>query len=88
MGIYSAFAWFASQTRAVTNMTSYVISSLSFWQYDSYVKVDKDDIEKSIADVVTSEFQDAISTTEDLLRSIDFFRIGSSQKSEKSLLVY
>lgn len=88
MGIYSAFAWFASQTKSVTNMASNIISSLSSWQYDSYVKVDRDDIEKSIADVVTTEFEAAISTTNDMLRSIDDFRPVNRWKSDRSLLVY
>ena len=88
MDIYSAFAWFASQTRAVTNMASEIISSLSFWQYDSYVKVKKDDIEKSIADVVATEFETAIATTNALLRSIDDFRPFDRGKPARSSLVY
>lgn len=88
MGIYSAFAWFASQTRAVTNMTSYIISSLSFWQYDSYVKADKKAIKESIADVVATEFETAIATTNDLLRSIDEFRPLDRGKPARSSLVY
>lgn len=88
MGIYSAFVWFASQTKSVTNMASVIVSSLSLWQYDSYVEVNKADIKKSIADVVATEFQTAISTTDDLLLSIHDFRSVSRRKSDRSLMVY
>ena len=87
-GIYNIFAYFASQTMSVTSMATDFISSLLSWNYYSYVEVKKDDIEKSIADVVATEFQEAISTTDDMLRSIGDFQTGKSWKSDKSLLIY
>lgn len=88
MGIYDAFAWLASRTKWVTGMAGDFVSSLLSWNYYTYVEVKESAIRKSIADVVTSEFQDAISTTEDLLRSIDDFRNSSSRRVDISLLVY
>lgn len=87
-GIYNAFAWFAAQTVSVTSMASDFISSLLSWNYYSYVEVKKDDIKKTIADVVATEFQTAISTTDDLLHSIDEFRSVNRLKSDRPLWVY
>ena len=69
-------------------MATDFISSLVSWKYYSYVEVKKDDMEKSIADVVATEFQEAISTTDDMLRSIGGFRSVNRWKSERPLLVY
>ena len=87
-GIDDAFAWFASQTKSVTSIAAGFMSSLLTWKYYSYVEVKKDDIEKSIADVVATEFEAAISTTNDLLHSIDNYRPVNRWKSDRSLLVY
>ena len=61
---------------SVTSMATDFISSLVSWKYYSYVEVKKDDMEKSIADVVATEFQEAISTTDDMLRSIAVFDLS------------
>ena len=44
-------------------------------------------VKESIADVVTSEFQDAISTTEELLGSIGDYRKNANLRVVDSLLV-
>ena len=87
-GISNTFAWFAYQTGPVTNMASDFISSLLSWNYHSYVEVKKVEVEKSIADVVATEFPPAISTTDNLLRSIGDFRPTYRGKPTKTLLVY
>ena len=74
LGIDRAWVWFAAQTQAVTGKAADLASTLKTWEYQSEVDVKVNAIRESIASVVTSEFQDAISTTEGLLRSIDDFR--------------
>ena len=74
LGIDRAWVWFAAQTQAVTGKAADLASTLKTWEYQSEVDVKVNAIRESIASVVTSEFQDAISTTEELLRSINDFR--------------
>ena len=74
LGIARTWVWFAAQTQAVTGKADDLASTLNTWEYQSKANVSVNAIRKSIASVVTSEFQDAISTSKELLQSIDDFR--------------
>ena len=87
LGIDRAWAWFAAQTQTVAGKAAGIASTLSSWDYELGVDVDMDSLRGSIATVITSEFQDAISTTEELLRSIRDYRKNANQRAAESLLV-
>ena len=87
LGIDKALAWFASQTKAVTSKTADLMSALSSWDYLPDVDARVTDIRASVADVIASEFQDAISTTEGLLNSISDYRKNANSKAANSILV-
>lgn len=86
LGIERALVWFASQTRAVTGMTADLTSALRSWNYLPDVKENANDIRESVASVVTSEFQEAISTTEGLLASMNDYRKRSNLNANSSFL--
>jgi len=87
LGIERAWAWFAAQTHAVAGKAAGIASTLNSWDYDLGVDMELDSLRGSIATVITSEFQDAISTTEELLRSIRDYRKNANQRAADSLLV-
>ena len=87
LGIDRALVWFASQTQAITGKAADLTSALKTWDYLPAVDVNVNAVKESIADVVTSEFQDAISTTEELLRSIGEYRKNANLRVVDSLLV-
>ena len=87
LGIDRALVWFASQTQAITGKAADLTSALKTWDYLPAVDVNVNAVKESIADVVTSEFQDAISTTEELLRSIGDYRKNANLRVVDSLLV-
>jgi len=87
LGIERAWAWFAAQTHAVAGKAAGIASTLNSWDYDLGVDMELDSLRGSIATVITSEFQDAISTTEELLRSIRDYRKNANQRAAESLLV-
>ncbi len=85
LGIDRALVWFASQTQAITGKAADLTSALKTWDY--LPEVDVNAVKESIADVVTSEFQDAIATTEELLRSIGDYRKNVNLRVVDSLLI-
>ena len=87
LGIDRALVWFASQTQAITGKAADLTSALKTWDYLPDVDVNVNAVKESIADVVTSEFQDAISTTDELLQSISEFRKNANLRVADSLLV-
>ena len=70
LGIDRAWVWFAAQTQVVTGKAADLTSALKSWEYLPDLDVNVSSIKESIASVVTSEFQDAISIAEELLRGI------------------
>ena len=87
LGIDRALVWFASQTKAITGKAADLTSALKTWDYLPEVDVNVNAVKESIADVVTSEFQDAISTTDELLRSIGDYRKNANLRVADSILV-
>ena len=87
LGIDKAWVWFAAQTQAVTGKAADLAATLKTWEYQSEVDVNVNAIKESIASVVTSEFQDAISTTEGLLRSIGDYGKDANLRAVDSILV-
>ena len=87
LGVDQAWVWFAEQTQTVAGKAAGIASTLSSWDYEIGVDLDMDLLKGSIATVITSEFQDAISTTEELLRSIGDYRKNANPRSAESLLV-
>ena len=85
LGIDRALVWFASQTQAITGKAADLTSALKTWDY--LPEVDVNALKESIADVVTSEFQDAIATTEELLSSISDYRKSANLRNAGSLLI-
>jgi len=87
LGIERAWAWFAAQTHTVAGKAAGIASTLNSWDYELGVDMELDSLRGSIATVITSEFQDAISTTEELLRSIRDYRKNANHRAAESLLV-
>lgn len=87
LGLDKALVWFKSQTKAVTSRTADLMSALSSWEYLPDVDAGVNDVRESIASVVASEFQDAISTTEGLLNSIGDYRKNANLNADNSMLV-
>ena len=87
LGIDRALVWFASQTKAITGKAADLTSALKTWDYLPEVDVNVNAVKESIADVVTSEFQDAILTTDELLRSIGDYRKNANLRVADSILV-
>ena len=87
LGIDKAWVWFAAQTQEVARNAADLASALRTWEYQSEVDVNVNAIKESIASVVTSEFQDAISTTEGLLRSIGDYGKDANLRAVDSILV-
>ena len=87
LGIDRAMVWFASQPMAIKGKAADLTSALKTWDYLPEVDVKVNAIRESIADVVTSEFQDAISTTDEFLRSISDYRKNANLRIADSLLV-
>ena len=87
LGIDRALVWFASQTQAITGKAADLTSALKTWDYLPEVDVNVNAVKESIADVVTSEFQDAIATTEELLSSISDYRKSANLRTASSLLI-
>ena len=87
LGIDKAWVWFAAQTQEVARNAADIASALRTWEYQSEVDVNVNAIKESIASVVTSEFQDAISTTEGLLRSIGDYGKDANLRAVDSILV-
>ncbi len=86
LGLDKALVWFKSQTKAVTSRTADLMSALSSWEYLPDVDAGVNDVRESIASVVASEFQDAISTTEGLLNSIGDYRKNANLNADNSIL--
>ena len=80
-----AWTWFAGQTRVVQEKAGEFVDALAKWDY--LPSLDVGGIGDSIVHVVTSEYCDAISTTEELLRSISDYRKSAILKVDDSLLV-
>ena len=87
LGIDKAWVWFAAQKQEVARNAADLASALRTWEYQSEVDVNVNAIKESIASVVTSEFQDAISTTEGLLRSIGDYGKDANLRAVDSILV-
>jgi len=87
LGIDRAWAWFAARTQTVAGKAAGIASTLSSWDYELGVDVDMDSLRGSIATVIASEFQNAILTTEELLRSIGDYRKIANPRVAESLLV-
>ena len=73
--------------QAITGKAADLTSALKTWDYLPEVDVNVNAVKESIADVVTSEFQDAIATTEELLSSISDYRKSANLRTAGSLLI-
>lgn len=87
LGVDQAWVWFAEQTQTVVGKAAGVASTLSSWDYESDLDEDVDSLRESIATVISSEFQNAISATDELLRSIGDYRKNANHKAAEPLLV-
>lgn len=79
-GVDKAWVWFAAQTQEVTDNAANLAAALKNWDYQSEVDAKINGMRESIAGVVTSEFQDAISIAEGLLNSIHEYRKNANQR--------
>ena len=84
LGIDRALVWFAAQTEALRRRAGDVASFLKSWDYQ--LEIDESGIRESIASVVTTQFQDAISTTDELLRSISDTRKDANMQGGRLAL--
>ena len=84
LGVDRALVWFAAQTEALRRRAGDVASFLKSWDYQ--LEVNESGIRESIASVVTTQFQDAIFTTDELLRSISDIRKDANMQVVDSLL--
>lgn len=84
LGVDRALVWFAAQTEALRRRAGDVASFLKSWDYQ--LEVDESGIRESIVGVVTTQFQDAIATTDELLRSISDIRKDANMQVTDSLL--
>ncbi len=69
IGIDSAWNWFASQTRAVREQASVLLSSLNEWDFPDF-DIDAGEMRKTIANVINPEFREALETTDRIRRSL------------------
>lgn len=76
IGITTAWNWFASQTRAVREQASVLLSSLNSWDFPDF-NIDEGDMRTEIANVINLEFREALETT-DLIRRSLIDNLGSA----------
>ena len=76
IGIESAWNWFASQTRAVREQASVLLSSFNAWDFPDF-DIDAGEMRKAIAKVINLEFREALVTT-DLMRRSLIDNLGSA----------
>ena len=68
-GIDSAWNWFASQTRAVREQASVLLSSLNAWDFPDF-DIDVGEMRKEISNVINLEYRMALETTDQIRRSL------------------
>ena len=68
-GIDSAWNWFASQTRAVREQASVLLSSLNAWDFPDF-DIDVGEMRKEISNVINLEYRVALETTDQIRRSL------------------
>ena len=69
IGIDSAWNWFASQTRAVREQASVLLSSLNEWDFPDF-DIDAGEMREEIAKVINLQFREALETTDLIRRSL------------------
>lgn len=79
----AAWSWFASQTQVVQEKAGDFVYALKTWDY--LPDLDVVEVGESIVRVVASEFGEAVSATDELLRSINDFRKGTNLKVAEPL---
>ncbi len=86
LGLDTWFNWLAYQSQWMTEQTSLISSSIAWWGYNSAIAVRRAAMGNSIATVVTTQFQNAISTTDGLLRSIEQYGSSAQRNVSQGLL--
>ena len=83
VGADNVWEWIASRTQIVIDKTGEITDSISDW--DVLAEFDAGAIGESVARVVATEFEEAISTTEELLQGISEYRNSANRKNANSL---
>jgi len=76
IGMERAWNWFASQTRAVREQASVLMSSLNAWNFPDF-DIDAGEMQEKIAEVINLDFREALETTALIRRSL-LDNLGSS----------
>lgn len=76
IGMERAWNWFASQTRAVREQASVLMSSLNAWDFPDF-DIDAGEMREEIAKVINLDFREALETTAIIRRSL-LDNLGSS----------
>lgn len=69
IGMERAWSWFASQTRAVREQASVLMSSLNAWNFPDF-EIDAGEMREEIAKVINLDFREALETTDQIRRSL------------------
>ena len=69
IGMERAWNWFASQTRAVREQASVLMSSLNAWNFPDF-DIDAGEMQEKIAEVINLQFREALETTDLIQRSL------------------
>ena len=84
VGADQMWEWIASRTQFAMEKAGELTNSLSDW--DSYKALDTGAIGEAVARVVATEFEEALSTTEGMLESINDYRENAHRKEPISAL--
>ncbi len=81
MGLEEARVWIAARTQFVGGKATGIVSTLKQWNYDTLeLNVEVNEIKESISRVVSSEFENASSTANEMRRSISEYRKSANLK--------
>ena len=84
VGAEKVWEWVASRTQFAMEKAGELTESLSTW--DSFITLDAGPIGEAVARVVATEFEEALSTTDQLLESIASYRSDAHRKMPNSAL--
>ena len=84
VGADKVWEWIASRTQFAMAKAGELTDSLSTW--DSFISTDAGSISEAVARVVATEFEEALSTTDQLLESIAEYRSNARRQIPNSAL--
>ena len=85
VGADKVWEWIASRTQIVIDKTGEITDSISDW--DVLAEFDAGAIGESVARVVATEFEEAIATTEELLKGISEYRESANRRDVGSVSI-